>query len=1508
MFKSRSSQLAIFALLTIATALFVFGFVSSSASSANDQVVNSLGETDIVRFISMPANDIVFNPADNKLYVSVPSSAGSIGNSITPIDPYTGNIGTSVWMGSEPSKLALAGDGQTLYTYLAGAYSVGRFNMATQASTGAFMVGTDPFYGLFTASDIAVSPDDPNIVAVARQAPNVSPSQRGVAIYSNGTRLPQTGPDHIAGSDYLAFSESGATLYGSGSYSGIKRYTVTGTGATAGAASTFGGGGPIKFASGPIFSNAGQVVDAATLTLLGTFPNAGGGSFVPDPAVGRAYYLTPAGSPANAWTLKAYDINTFTLIGSLTIPNVSGGPTALVRWGTNGLAFRTNGGQIVLVHTSLIPTQNPIPAPSATPTITPTPTPTPWIAAIRQVPVNNNDLVYSSARQKFYASVPSSAGMPRGNTLTEIDPVTGELGTSTFVGSEPTQMSITDDQSAIFIGVNGSGGFRRFDLTNNTVGPVISLGTSDGPVVAVDLEAHPGSSNTVAIGRIGNELRIYDGSVRRPQTASGGPYIRFESADVLFGSDGTLRKYSVTSNGLSQVASINASAAGKPCVANGKVYSGNGRVFHNTLASMVGTYFGLGYDNVCAVDVEHQRAFFVTNESGSYTIRAYELNTFRPIGSIAIPSLSQIPRELLRWGTNGLAFRTDNRVFLVQSDLVDGGDPVPPPSPTPTITPTPSPTPAATFVRRLDLPVNDLVYNAGTGSVIATVPGVAGAGVGNTMTHLDPATGQIIASTFIGSEPGRIATSDDGQTLYTRLNGANAIRRYNLVTRTAGIQFPLPSSFSQPTDMAVMPGSPDTIVLGSTGSGVGVLDNGVLRGSPNGPAYRAGSLAFSSNPNILYAYNNETTGFDLTRFTIGPTGATPTPIASSLIAGFGVQIKFLDGLLYATSGRVVDPESVSLLTTLQNGGSTMAIDVPNNRVFFMSGNVLSAYDLTTYVKIGSATIGGFSGVATSLARWGTNGLVFRAQTQSGSPEGNVYLIQSALVTTSAPIPTGLSFNTQLVSGFEGSTNMSIQITRTGDTSTTNSVDYATADGTAIAGQDYTARSGNVVFAAGETTKTITIPIINDNIYEGGTENFTLNLSNATGANTFIVSPASATLTISDNDSRPGVSNLNGTVREPVLGQQGAASVTVRLSNPSVENISVSFATASGTATAGADYQSTNVLVSFAPLETTKQVLVPILPDTLFEPNETFAVNLSGATNATITTGTATITINNLNHAAHVFDFDGDAKTDVGVFRPAAGEWWMTRSSDGSSFATPFGAETDRIAPADYTGDGKTDVAFWRPSTGEWFVLRSEDLTYYSLPFGANGDIHAPADYDADGKADTAVFRPSTATWYIRRASDGGVIIQPFGSAGDVPVPADYDGDGRADVAIFRPSNGEWWIDRSTAGVIATTFGSSGDKPVAGDYTGDGKADVAFWRPSTGEWFVLRSNDFSFFSFPFGASGDVPASGDYDGDGKLDATVFRPSTATWYSLRSAGGTVIQQFGADGDKPIPNAFIP
>ena len=171
-----------------------------------------------------------------------------------------------------------------------------------------------------------------------------------------------------------------------------------------------------------------------------------------------------------------------------------------------------------------------------------------------------------------------------------------------------------------------------------------------------------------------------------------------------------------------------------------------------------------------------------------------------------------------------------------------------------------------------------------------------------------------------------------------------------------------------------------------------------------------------------------------------------------------------------------------------------------------------------------------------------------------------------------------------------------------------------------------------------------------------------------------------------------------------------------------------------------------------------------------------------------------------------FDFDGDGKTDVSVFRPSDGNWYLLQSTAGFTGVT-FGQAGDKIVPADYDGDGKTDVAVFRPSSGTWYLQRS-NLGFTGILFGASTDVPVPADYDGDGKADVAVFR--NGVWYLQQSTAGFTGIA-FGLGTDLPAPADYDGDGKADVAVFR--SGTWYLNRSTAGFTGVAFGAATDIPI-----------------------------------------------------------------------------------------------
>src|ERR1051325_3884976 len=147
------------------------------------------GPTIFIRQIPLTTNDLVYSASTGKLYASVPSSAGNAGNSIAAIDPTSGVVNSSTFIGSEPNKLALSDDGNSLYVWLDGSLSFRRFDTVTNTPGLQFSMGQDSVSGRYIARDFAVAPGNASVLAVARTFINVS-APAGVAIFDNGVRRP----------------------------------------------------------------------------------------------------------------------------------------------------------------------------------------------------------------------------------------------------------------------------------------------------------------------------------------------------------------------------------------------------------------------------------------------------------------------------------------------------------------------------------------------------------------------------------------------------------------------------------------------------------------------------------------------------------------------------------------------------------------------------------------------------------------------------------------------------------------------------------------------------------------------------------------------------------------------------------------------------------------------------------------------------------------------------------------------------------------------------------------------------------------------------------------------------------------------------------------------------------------------------------------------------------------------------------------------------------------------
>jgi len=283
--------------------------------------------------------------------------------------------------------------------------------------------------------------------------------------------------------------------------------------------------------------------------------------------------------------------------------------------------------------------------------------------------------------------------------------------------------------------------------------------------------------------------------------------------------------------------------------------------------------------------------------------------------------------------------------------------------------------------------------------------------------------------------------------------------------------------------------------------------------------------------------------------------------------------------------------------------------------------------------------------------------------------------------------TGQSLSVNDVSATEGSP-LVFTVTRTA-TASAISVSYATSNGTATAGSDYTTTSGTLNFAVGQATGTVSVPTTDDTTSESA-ETVTLTLSNPTGG--AILSDATGIGTINDNDAPPACSGVSFTIASNAAVTEGTNSVfTVTKSGTATGSCSVSYATSNGTATAGSDYTAKSGTLTFTTAQTSQTVSVTTTDDAAIESAETFSMSLSSPTGGSTvgSPGSATATLNDNDGGAcsGVSYSVNDASVTEGdplVFTVTkAGS---TTSSCSVSYATANGTAT---TPTHYTAASGT---------------------------------------------------------------------------------------------------------------------------------------------------------------------------------------------------------------------------
>lgn len=300
-----------------------------------------------VRVVSLATKDLVYDPISQRIYASVPNRSSHHANTVTAINPVTGQIGPSISVGNDPGKLAISDNGQYLYVALNGEGRVQRVNLTTFTLGPSFALPA-PGCGLFSkVGDMEVLPANPLLVAILRTH-DCSPPGIAIEIYDNGVRRPAVVPTHTMAA--IERTQQSNVLYGiePGSFSHLVEMSINSDGVVIArqSAPVESYGTDLRYDSGLLFTNNMRVINTTTLSDVGLIQHPDlitSGMTVPNLARSRVFVIPDPGRQS----VLGFDTATLQFVGSVQIAhNLDGGTfgttaNSLIGWGTDGLAYRT---------------------------------------------------------------------------------------------------------------------------------------------------------------------------------------------------------------------------------------------------------------------------------------------------------------------------------------------------------------------------------------------------------------------------------------------------------------------------------------------------------------------------------------------------------------------------------------------------------------------------------------------------------------------------------------------------------------------------------------------------------------------------------------------------------------------------------------------------------------------------------------------------------------------------------------------------------------------------------------------------------------------------------------------------------------------------------------------------------------------------------------------------------------------------------------------------------------
>ncbi len=1236
---------------------------------------------------ALSTEDLLFDPAQDRILLSQGNTGNAQSNGIAIFNPYTGLIDSFTPLGHRPAKIERSSGGEFLYVSLKDDALVRQLALPALTSNLEFALGGEYIYGLwypFYAADLATVPGAPGSVVawrVRRAGPMAGEYGWGIGVFDNGVMRPAV--TDSGGSWKVEFDTDSGTLLGFNN-GDLRRCSLDSNGVSfvESYPPFYSAGDDLEYAGGRLFTTTGREVRYQPFQVMWVFAGAEGASLVePDAGSGRVFYLTQD----NGWRIKAYDMESKVLLGSVAVSNVVGTPTSLIRWGTNGLAFRTTGDQVFIVRTPLaqpesaadlaiqiegpdapvavgseaifvlsVTNRGPQPALGVTVTNSFSPSVTiGWTSCTEgSIQATNGRIVWSlpglNAGQGSFATVGirsmqtglvtvaadvisstldarrsdnsamsmlqvgksfggadvlvlpfpardlvwsptlgrilliANTQLPNwAGSLLSLDPATLAIGVECDLSPGAGKLALAGDASKLYASVDYA--IQAIDMPQLTRGERFPLDPLGDLAQAVDLKVQPGNASVVAVAGSYGSIAAYENGVRRMNTVSlGANSIAFNSSGdrlfglrsgVFYGGYMEITKLGLDSSGVSSLQTLPGfgpwGTGAEIKFAEGRLYTAPGYVLDPEALAVLGAFSSMPAGSLLQPDLSIGRVFFLLPEGGSWTLAAYDAQSYQRIGSLSVPGVSGTPSSLIRWGLDGFAFRTSgNQLFMIHTSLVPTN---PPADLLLGITMSPGPyvagsnithtiavsnagpntavavvwsntLPAGTVVvnvtaslgsfsiasniisgRLLTLATNEvatitvtyvvpaagMVTNQALGLSSSVDPTFAnnsysrllwiqppggglataslslpvkdlerdpirrllyasfGSGAGplaDSIVMIDPANGDISGPVRVGSDPGCLAASPDGQFLYVALDSAFTVQKLALPSLTLITSFAVPQNQTV-VRMVVCPTNSDMVAIRRAPPGKTSLHvAGVER--PNELSSQD-LFAFLDTTGQLFGCDGFHSDVKLYELDTGPNGL-------GLLAGQpGKQssandLKSSGGLLFFDHGMVLNPDTTRVHAVMPVPyNSVVEPDASSGRVFYLtpSGSVwtLRAFDIGQGIEVGTVPLPALTGTPRRLLRWGADGLAFYI------PNSQVVILRGQLVPTNPPVDVVLnqSFSTSTATTNDA-LNVSLQLTNLGPV-TASGVVVTQTFSLPITNVNFTASLGTASFTNGTAT-------------------------------------------------------------------------------------------------------------------------------------------------------------------------------------------------------------------------------------------------------------------------------------------------------------------------------------------------------------------------------------------------------------------------------------------------------